>query len=299
MTMISAAVTQRDPSPPARAPRPFSVETAGRTHVGRERARNEDQFVIVELQRSLAVTSSTVSGTGGACRSEQQGTLLIVADGMGGHGGGDVASGIAVSSVVDYLCGALPWFDTRPSAERASLPGVRGSLSDAVRYSDEEVRRAAGRGEGRQGMGTTLTLGYLSGSRLYLAHVGDSRAYLLRQGQLSLLTRDHTLGAEINAERPGTIPPDGRWHHLLTRAVGAASQNHNAEPDVSRHELRAGDVLMLCSDGLSGLVDDETIRTVLAGNKSCDAMAQTLVHAANAAGGRDNITTVVARCAAG
>ena len=199
------------------------------------------------------------------------------------------------------MCDHLSSFDDVRSPEAASgvgshdsLHGVRSELSRAVAHSDENVRGASGGHEGPRRMGTTLTLAYLRAPRLYLAHVGDSRAYLLRGGELYCLTRDHTMAEEMGDQLEGEISADSRWHHVLTRALGGASEG-GAQPDVSRHTLEVGDVVMVCSDGLTNHLDEAALRSALSRDDSCQAIVEGLVSAANAAGGTDNITAVVAR----
>ncbi|MEQ9318691.1 MAG: protein phosphatase 2C domain-containing protein [Polyangiaceae bacterium] len=250
------------PPPPSRVG--GRIVAAGATDVGRHRSRNEDQFAIVQLRKTLSVTQSSMDRLGELATEREHGTLLVVADGMGGHNGGDVASRVAATSAIRFA------------------------------HSDENVRGAAGNEETTRKMGTTLTLAYLRAPRLYLAHVGDSRAYLLRGGDIHCLTRDHTVAEEMADRLDEQVPIDSRWHHVLTRALGGASSG-DSHADVSRHTLQTGDVVLVCSDGLTNHVDEATLWSAMARDDSCDAIVADLVSAANDAGGTDNITVVVAR----
>jgi protein phosphatase len=146
-----------------------------------------------------------------------------------------------------------------------------------------------------EGMGTTLTLAYVVGSMLYIAHVGDSRLYVLRDGRLRQVTRDHTLVAEMVAK--GVIDEATAAHHnlrnVITNTVGG--NDRGVQVELRRVELHPGDVLLLCSDGLTEMVDDDDIAKLLQDHPEPEAATQALVEAANEAGGRDNVTAVVAR----
>jgi serine/threonine protein phosphatase PrpC len=278
----------------------IDVVSAGASSVGQKRPRNEDQFLIATLQRTFHVKSSSMGRqTGPLSPSEVQGTLLVVADGMGGQGGGDVASQIAVRSVVEQLCSSMSWFDTgrTQGMARDSLPGVRNGLWSAITHGERQVRRAAQHGKGARDMGTTLTIAYLHFPKLYLAHVGDSRCYLQRAGQLVRLTRDHTMAEKLREEHQEEVGPDSQWHHVLWNAVGGGDGTA-ARPDMAAHDLALGDSLLLCSDGLTKHVSEERMAELMAAIEDPAALTAQLVKEANLAGGSDNITVVVARCRA-
>ena len=207
--------------------------------------------------------------------------LLVVADGMGGHAGGDVASSIAVG-------------------ELSHLEGESHG-ADAPRHLSEAVRRAAtllaqrvAEEPALAGMGTTITALLRSGDRLALAHIGDSRAYVLREGALQQVTRDHTFVQHLVDE--GRITPEEAEHHpqrsVLLRVLGDIDSSQ--ELDTSVREARPGDRWLLCSDGLSGMVGEGTLRETLAGVADVGACADVLVQLALRAGGSDNVTVVVA-----
>jgi protein phosphatase len=227
------------------------------THIGRLRDGNED----------------AVFPEGGG---SGEGPLVIaVADGMGGHVGGEIASEVAITAAT-----------TQP-ADTGPMPHERVTSANAaiVAHVADHPWLA--------GMGTTMTLALLDDEHgLDLAHVGDSRAYLLRHGELTQLTRDHSVVGELLAA--GMIEPDEAATHpqrnYVTRSLGL---NSGVEVDTGHRELEANDRLMLCSDGLSGMLSDERIAGLLGGADSPEAAVWDLIEAANAAGGRDNITVVV------
>jgi protein phosphatase len=278
------------------------LDAAGATSIGRERRRNEDQFLIATLHRNLRVRSSSIGEAAGKwLPGSVEGMILMVADGMGGHGGGDVASAVAVRAVAEYLCSVMHWSDLDPPAPRPrveSLPGVREGLRSAVYLGDREVRRA-GRKEGSPDMGTTLTMAYVRFPLLYIAHVGDTRCYLLRNRELSQLTRDHTLAQELREQNTGAEVIDASaWEHILSNALGGGD-GVMARPDILRHRLEIGDVLLLCSDGLTKHINDAQLVELLSGAQSAADASALLVKSADVAGGTDNITAVVARCLKG
>lgn len=283
----------------AKATDEAEIDAAGATAIGQERRRNEDQFLIATLHRNLRVRSSSIGDAAGKwLPGSVEGMILMVADGMGGHGGGDVASAVAVRAVAEYLCSVMHWSEFVPAVPRPtadSLPGVREGLRSAVYLGDREVRRA-GRKEGSPDMGTTLTMAYVRFPLLYIAHVGDTRCYLLRNGQLSQLTRDHTLAEEIREKNGGAEVIDASaWEHILSNALGGGD-GVMARPDILRHRLEFGDVVLLCSDGLTKHIDDLQLVELLNRPQSAADASALLVKSADVAGGSDNITAVVARC---
>jgi protein phosphatase len=280
----------------------FELDASGATSVGRERSRNEDQFLIATMHRNLHVHSSSVGEAAGTwLPGSVEGTLLVVADGMGGHGGGDVASTVAVRAVSEYLCGVMHWSElaqTSPRPRADSLPGVREGLRSAVVLGDREVRRAGLKKGGSPDMGTTLTMAYVRFPLVYVAHVGDTRCYLLRGGELKQLTRDHTLAEELRERAGPDVGDAAAWEHILSNALGGGD-GVMARPDLLRHRLEMNDVLLLCSDGLNKELDDSQIAEHLSAMDNAADASVRLVAAADAAGGSDNITAVVARCVGG
>ncbi|WP_199430234.1 PP2C family protein-serine/threonine phosphatase [Qaidamihabitans albus] len=210
--------------------------------------------------------------------------LLAVADGMGGHAHGEVASEVAIAAIAD-LDRRLTDVGTEeldPAAELAQ------GVADAAERLDERVAA----NPDLAGMGTTLTALLWDGTRFALAHIGDSRGYLFREGELSRITRDHTVVQSLVDE--GSLAPELAASHphrsVLTRALLADSP---AEPDVSIQPVRAGDRYLLCSDGLTDVVTDGEIGDVLESGGEPEEVVRTLIDLANSHGGPDNITCVV------
>ena len=236
------------------------LRSAARTHVGMCRQANEDRYAIVpELG------------------------LYLVADGMGGHQAGQVASqlaGEAAIRAVEALQGA-----TVSLAER---------LRHAVACANREIFAAASAKPEFTGMGTTLVGLLFAGERLALAHVGDSRAYLVRQGRLRRLTDDHSIVAEL-LRRQEISEEDAREHphrHVLTRALGVRPR---VEPDLAEMTPHADDVFILCSDGLTTHLDDGEIAEQICADRDLEEVAAGLVDSANQAGGVDNTTVLLVR----
>jgi serine/threonine protein phosphatase PrpC len=263
----------------------------GATNVGRQRDRNEDAFFVGSLRRDMLVEHTNLFADPPSWfNGVSEGWLLIVADGMGGQGSGDLASRTALTAVLDYLCNGMPW--VAPRTRQESLPGVREELAEAVSVGESNVREAATRPNASAKMGTTLTMAYVLWPHLYLAHVGDSRCYLLRGGQLTRLTTDHTVAERLAEEGVSGMDENSPWRHVLWNALGATEGL--AQPEISRIELAEGDEVLLCSDGLTCHVHDRELLDYL-GAPAVEQSCERLIEAANAAGGSDNITVVVAR----
>ncbi len=202
--------------------------------------------------------------------------LFVVADGLGGHEAGEVASSIAVETLRDHA-------PRRPDAK---------ALARAVRAANREVLRAAREGYGKQGMGTTMTAAIVEGTRIALAQVGDSRAYLLHAGALSRITEDHSMVADM-IRRGQLSEAESRYHpnrSVITRALGT---DPDMAADPYEFDAEPGDRLLLCSDGLTAMLEDGAIAEALAAYRDPAIAARMLVDAANDAGGHDNISVVV------
>ncbi len=229
-----------------------AVTTFGsRTDVGCVREQNEDSLVVTP-------------------------PLFVIADGMGGHEAGEVASEIAVSTIAEHA-------PQHPDPE---------ALGAAVEEANRAIIDAAMSGEGRQGMGTTCTAAMLENDKLVIAQVGDSRAYLLHDGKLSQITRDHSLMADMIESGQITLD-EARVHpnrSVITRALG---NDPATRPDLYEMTVMAGDRLLLCSDGLTSMIIDDDIEAVLKRVKDPQRCAAQLVNEAIAAGGYDNITVIV------
>lgn len=271
-----------------------TAAVAGKTDRGQVRADNQDHFLVASLERSLLVENSSLPAEAGTRLTDTpQGRLFIVADGIGGHGGGEVASAVAVDAMAHYAFETMPWVLNR---EDCSIDELGEGLRQAMQKAQARIRRVARRKNLNPDLGTTLTMGYVAWPELFLVHVGDSRAYLFREGGLHRLTRDHTLaqqlvdGNAMSEEEAKT----SRLAHVLVNAMGGHSDDLNVE--LHRMELQLEDQLLFCSDGLYDLVADAEISAQMARTDAPVAdIVERLVAAANAAGGRDNVTVVMAR----
>src|SRR5262249_37975877 len=250
---------------------------------------NEDHFLIAELAKALQIRHSSLD-QGGVQYSGPQGHLFLVADGVGGSAAGERASALAVNTVENYVLDTLNWCDTLTDDADDQ---VLNKFREALCLADEKLCREATKQPELHGMGTTMTMAYRFDHELFVAHVGDSRGYLLRKGLLYRLTRDHTMVEEmvrLGLLKPAEAEGDG-FRHGITNVVGGNSPGVNVE--VHKVALEAGDRLLLCSDGLTEMVPDEEIVDVLADEEPQKA-CERLVNRANENGGRDNVTVVVA-----
>lgn len=213
--------------------------------------------------------------------------LCILADGMGGYNAGEVASGMACAFIKSEMS---RWLSQ--AGVHASTKEVRRAMEICVQNANHSIFNAANSNPQYTGMGTTLVVGVLQGGRLVLGHIGDSRCYRLRSGQFKQITKDHSLLQEqIDA---GLITPEQALtatnKNLVTRALGVED---SVVLDVSEHRVEAGDLYLLCSDGLSDMVRDEPIADIMQTEASLEKKATQLIAAANAGGGRDNISVVL------
>jgi protein phosphatase len=232
------------------------VEEAYRTDTGRQRHANEDSYFA-------------------------RAPVFAVADGMGGAQAGEVASRIAAGAFEERSIGEEP---------------AEGQLEEIAQEANREIHQLAQEDSSRAGMGTTLTAAMVSDNEVALGHVGDSRAYVLRDGELKRLTKDHSLVEELR--RQGRLTEEQAEEHpqrsIITRALGPEPQ---VNVDTMTFPARDGDVFLLCSDGLTTMVSDDEIRDILVGAKNLRTAVNRLVDAANRGGGRDNITAVAFRLA--
>lgn len=211
--------------------------------------------------------------------------LFVVSDGMGGHAGGEVASKI----VVDALPAALA--ELRDCSDSLSDPSALQRVADGVIEVNDLVRERSFENPRLSGMGATVVLAIIRGDELLVAHVGDSRAYLCREGELHLLTKDHTV-AQFLVEIGEVTQADAVYHpgsHQLTRYLGMPEPSG---PEITVSPVEPNDRLMLCSDGL-GYIPDEAIRSVLAETADLEDSCERLIEAANATGGKDNSTVLL------
>ncbi|MGZ3420843.1 MAG: PP2C family protein-serine/threonine phosphatase [Polyangiales bacterium] len=236
---------------------------AAKTHVGHVRESNEDNHLIIpELG------------------------LIVVADGMGGHAGGEVASQLVIENVEREIRAIGAFSRAAPAL----------ALTAAIRAANDAVRQAGNERPALRGMGSTVVCALVIDRVAHVAHAGDSRAYRVRSGKIERLTRDHSLVEEYLRENPGAHEDDldGVYRHLVTRAVGAAP---SLEVDVNEYECEPGDVILFCSDGLTGPVEDDAIARLVARAPNIESAASALVQAALDGGGPDNVTVALAKIA--
>jgi PPM family protein phosphatase len=252
----------------------MDLEAVGLTDVGLEREHNEDSHLLLP-----------------------EAGLYLVADGMGGHRAGDVASQLAVQTVREFFAASESGDSTWPYHFDTAISFDQNRIKTAIQLANAAILRSARSESERQGMGTTVValLGSRSHDRVYVCHVGDSRCYRFRDGTLTQLTEDHSLYneyvqnmPELGEERLAQLPKN-----VITRALGMQEQ---VAVDEKPHDVVAGDVFLLCTDGLSGMVSDDHIREHLAGHlPDLQAAARALVTAALEGGGEDNVTVVLVR----
>jgi serine/threonine protein phosphatase PrpC len=249
------------------------IEAFGRTDVGRRRKINEDSFLV----------SPEVN-------------LYAVCDGMGGHNAGEVASKMAIETIAAFIeRSGVEKEITWPWGLDANLSFDGNRLKTAVRLANAKVFQAADNREELTGMGTTVVASIVSGKAMTIASAGDSRCYLVRGGELKQLTRDDSWVSAALGE--GILNSDDVEHHplrnVITKAVGARD---SIDLDVVEHVFEPGDLVLLCSDGLHGMINDQEISRILgSGADPLEDASARLIDAANDAGGRDNVTVVLLR----
>lgn len=285
--MAEESITSITNAPPVN----LTVTAFGITDPGKLRKSNEDQFLIAELSKRMQVWQTSLPEPKLQV-GEDRAHLFLVADGMGGHRAGERASSIAVAAIEQFTLNTFRWFfaSDSPGAQKV-LAQFQAALSQA---DDQIVEEAAGNPE-LAGMGTTLTMAFQLGAQLCVVHVGDSRVYLYRSGQLHQLTKDHTVVAEL--VRSGVIQQDQvathPLRHVITNVVGGPHPGVKVE--ARAFEVQAGDRLLLCSDGLTEMVTNEAIASALDAEPEPEAAARKLLAQANDAGGRDNVTILIVR----
>ena len=277
------AATVAPVQPPAG---PLHIDASALSHVGTVRTQNEDQYLVANLTSAMEVVSAT------SCEERtyfgrKPASLFVVADGMGGHAAGEKASAIALASVEAFVLDML----ARLEPVGASSPAAM--LEGAFRRADEAVHDKGQSRERLRGMGTTMTMALFQGRTVHLAHAGDSRAYLLRDGKLFRMTRDHTLVAELEAK--GLLTPEQvdqhPLKHVVTNVIGGGTLG--VTPEVTTFPVKGGDRLLLCSDGLFDALVEAEIEYVLQSTPTPgEACGQLVDHALKNAA-KDNVTALV------
>lgn len=244
---------------------PRELSCFGRTDTGRVRSHNEDSFSIMEARR-----------------------ILLVADGMGGHNAGEVASQVAIETLVDFFSKDIV---RKMKGQREE---IRHSIIRGFHLANEVVMKMSAADKTKNGMGCTLVAGLIDGDMLHTCHVGDARCYLANGEKLEQITTDHTIEAVYTRHsRDGDTSRPTQLRQVVTRAIGFPFAE---DPEYHRKSIQQGDKILLCSDGLWSMVKDQEIHRILSEAESPEQATDTLVLRANEAGGRDNITAVVAFC---
>jgi len=289
---FTGAVSTLDHPNPTQAPHKVEISCGALTHPGKVREKNEDHFLVARLAKSMQVCQSSLAAPGAMDFSQEDGYLMVVADGMGGAAAGERASAMAVATVKDYALNTLKWFLHVGRKEENALVD---ELQKTLELADKAVVEEGEANARLYGMGTTLTMAYSIGQDLYITHAGDSRAYLFREGKLEQITNDHTLVQMMISG--GVLSPEDARHHarrnVVTNVIGGPSEGVHAE--IHKVRVMDGDILLLCSDGLTEPVEDGRIAEVLGSEPDPEAAARRLIDLALKNGGPDNITAVVAR----
>jgi serine/threonine protein phosphatase PrpC len=286
------------PAPPARVLPPadisarVQVDVAALSHQGKVRENNEDHFLVSRAERSLETVVTNLPKGAVPQKFAEVAYGMLVADGMGGHQAGEIASRLAISTLVNLVLNTPEWYMRvgKPEADR-----IMERMADRYRIVDATVREKAQSDPVLRGMGTTMTLACSLGPMLVLAHIGDSRVYLFRAGQCHQLTRDHTMAQEL-LDRGILKAEHGGWHffkHSLTQVIGAGQSL--GEPEVQQLTLADHDQILLCTDGLTNMAGQPMIATILGDSKTSEEACRRLVAAALDNGGKDNVTVVLAR----
>ncbi|MEL7499925.1 MAG: protein phosphatase 2C domain-containing protein [Planctomycetota bacterium] len=282
----------------------IQIDCHGDSHVGNYRPANEDQFLIADLNKSMRVYQTSL-GLSHQTRlfGGSQGKLLLVADGLGGHESGERASTLAVDGVANYILNTMDWmFRLNEQNEN----DFRKHLVESFVHSQNMIDAESKAIPQRRGMATTLTMAYVDWPNVYVVHVGDTRCYLIRDGSIKCLTIDHTVGQlarNAASENEGGFKVDAAnqdtsqanpMNHALWNVVGGPDDS--LEPQVSRVKLTTGDILLLCSDGLTRYLPDQEILGLATQEiRTAKQICEELIVLANDRGGRDNITTVLAK----
>jgi protein phosphatase len=270
-------------------PRDEDLDFFGLTHPGLVRKDNQDQFLFCTVHRTMKVGGTSLPNPELLeLQSQRLASIGMVADGVGGRSGGEVASRAAIEAIAEYIVYSIHSLYEAHRNEAAFVETLRTGAAVC-----HEAVLDQGRENDERGMATTLTVLIAMWPRIYVLHVGDSRGYRLRNGRLERLTRDQTMAQALVDS--GVLAPervaDSPFAHTLSSSLGGRT----SAPEVSTSDLEVGDVILLCTDGLTKHVSDERIAEQLRRLESSEQACQALVAAALAGGGSDNVTVVVLR----
>jgi protein phosphatase len=250
---------------------------AAKSDVGMKRQHNEDFYALIDDEQ-----------------------LFIVADGMGGHASGEIASKMAAETISEFYRHTKDADATWPYKMDRQLSYVENRLVCGIRLANKRIYEASSTDARFKGMGTTVVTGLVSGDKLFVAHVGDSRCYRVRSGQIQQITRDHSLLEDYKEAKPDITEEELKnfpHKNVITRALG---MRDSVQVDIRQHDAQAGDVYVLCSDGLSGMVENGIILQIVQhGAPDLQKAANELIDTANRNGGVDNVTAVLFQTVAG
>lgn len=249
------------------------IRYAAKTDVGMKRSHNEDYFSLIEDEK-----------------------VFIVADGMGGHASGEVASKMASDVMNEFYQHSKDMDATWPFRYDPGLSYPENRMVAAIRLANQRIFEAAMKNPNLRGMGTTIVSCMFVGDHAYVAHVGDSRCYRVTTGKIEQLTRDHSLLEDYKEARPDMSEEEARnfpHKNVITRALG---MRDTVVVDIKKHDVHDGDTFVLCSDGLSGMLEDPAMHKIVTGAQSLESAVADLIDQANRAGGNDNITAMLIQC---
>ncbi len=251
------------------------MRSAGKSDVGLVRKINEDSFACINLSQKLGLTEEDVQ-------------LFIVADGMGGHNAGEVASSMAIDEIAGYIIDRYAKLDKNEDFEI----GINTLIKEAISHANDKIYKKSLLESSCFGMGTTLSLVFIINYAVYIGHIGDSRIYLIRNNTITRLTDDHSLVAEL--VKNGTIKPEEAHNHpqknIITRSLGT---EYSIQSDAKQLIANEGDLLLICSDGLTNMLEDEEILNIVNNIGNIDRSCIELINEAKNRGGNDNITAIV------
>ncbi len=251
----------------------MKIRYAAKTDVGMKRTHNEDYFSLIEDEQ-----------------------LFIVADGMGGHASGEVASKMAAETISEFYQRTKDEEATWPFKMDRSLSYIENRLVCSIKLANLRIFETSCRDIRYKGMGTTIVAVLVCGDKAYVGHVGDSRCYRVRSDGIEQLTRDHSLLEDYKEAKPDMTEEEERnfpHKNVITRALG---MRETVQVDIRGHQIEDGDTYVLCSDGLSGMVMDDQIQEIVSKAGSLERAVAELVDSGNRAGGTDNITTLLLQC---
>lgn len=274
---------------------PHRARAFGMTDIGRKRSVNQDQFLIAQLNKSMLVTSTSLPlNQESRLFGGVQGQLFLVADGMGGHAAGEKASSLAIDDLVTQLLNRVHWFF---QVDHDCEDDFVSDLKELLKNTHERILHEAAHNADQFGMGTTLTMAHVVWPRLYVVHAGDSRCYLLRDGECHQLTTDHTMAHRL-VESGGLRPEDeasSKWSNVLWNVLGGHNEDEGLIAEVRRTDLLPGDRVLLCSDGLYRYLDCEALAEQVGQSDDLPLICSRLIEMANEAGGEDNVTVILAQ----